>query len=209
MRATLWQQTGEISEIMREVLRGLFTLAGIDFDVVDTGEALLAAASQARRATDRDIIVIDCSSGVSGDMQRCIPIIRGTQLVVHIVHPREQAVRDLEAVAGRQVVWFSTTSTPIDLQDKLQLLRTIATEPTEMWERPILTEREREVTALLIDGRTNAEIADQLHMAKDTAKKHVHAVLQKFEVNSRRALRQKCEGRGRVGEDLVKDARSS
>ncbi len=37
MRATLWQQQTEVGEIVREVLRGLFTLAGIDFIVVDTG----------------------------------------------------------------------------------------------------------------------------------------------------------------------------
>jgi len=41
LRATLWQGTTEASAMAREVLRGLFTLAGIGFAVVDTQETLL------------------------------------------------------------------------------------------------------------------------------------------------------------------------
>ena len=51
MRAILWQGTTDASAIFREILRGLFTLAGIEFVVVDTEEELLAAAAQARRAS--------------------------------------------------------------------------------------------------------------------------------------------------------------
>lgn len=185
MRATLWQQQTEVGEIVREVLRGLFKLAGIDFIVVDTGEDLLAAASKAQRLGDRDILVIDCSAGDPEDVTRCVPIVTGTRLSVHIVHPREQAVRDLEQVAGRPLVWFSTTSTLPDLLDKLHLLRAIAAQAADAPVRPPLTEREREVARLLADGRTNGEIATALHITGDTAKTHVRTIMQKFGVRSR------------------------
>jgi NarL family two-component system response regulator LiaR len=43
-----------------------------------------------------------------------------------------------------------------------------------------LTEREREVLALLAKGMTNAEIAQQLTISASTAKHHVRAILSKL-----------------------------
>lgn len=48
-----------------------------------------------------------------------------------------------------------------------------------------LTPREREVLALLIDGRTNAEIAARLGLSLYTVKNHVRNLLGKLGVNSR------------------------
>jgi len=43
-----------------------------------------------------------------------------------------------------------------------------------------LTEREREVFALVAEGRSNGEIADELHMSTPTAKTHVSRILMKL-----------------------------
>lgn len=48
-----------------------------------------------------------------------------------------------------------------------------------------LTEREREVLALLVQGLTNREIGEQLSLAEKTVKHYVTAVLQKLHVRSR------------------------
>lgn len=49
-----------------------------------------------------------------------------------------------------------------------------------------LTEREREVLDLMVAGRTNQEIADTLVIEIGTVKNHVHNILAKLKVHSRR-----------------------
>ena len=48
-----------------------------------------------------------------------------------------------------------------------------------------LTDREREVTQLLLTGRTTHAIADQLAITSETLRGHVKAVVAKLGVNSR------------------------
>ncbi len=48
-----------------------------------------------------------------------------------------------------------------------------------------LTARERQILQLLIDGLAYREIAEQLHISTNTAKKHVLNIYQKLHVNSR------------------------
>jgi DNA-binding CsgD family transcriptional regulator len=52
-------------------------------------------------------------------------------------------------------------------------------------ESPALTDRERQVLALLADGRTNREIGDALYMSPKTASVHVTHILDKLGVESR------------------------
>jgi DNA-binding CsgD family transcriptional regulator len=51
-----------------------------------------------------------------------------------------------------------------------------------------LTRREREVTQLACEGRSNQEIADNARLSLPMVKKHLHAVFQKLEVPSRTRL---------------------
>lgn len=48
-----------------------------------------------------------------------------------------------------------------------------------------LTEREREVLRLLVEGRSNPEIAEQLSLSRSTVKTHVSHILEKLGANSR------------------------
>lgn len=51
-----------------------------------------------------------------------------------------------------------------------------------------LTERELEITALIIDGHSNASIAQRLHISENTAKVHTKNIYRKLGVSSRHEL---------------------
>ncbi len=72
--------------------------------------------------------------------------------------------------------------------------RSIPSEP----EPRQLTEREREVVRLVAQGRTGPEIADELHIAHDTVRRHVHNAMKKTGSRSRAHLVAKALGDGQV-----------
>jgi len=73
------------------------------------------------------------------------------------------------------------------LMEKVALLShklsEVTAEPPDLQE---LTEREREVLDLVAAGRTNQEIAEALVIEVGTVKNHVHSILTKLKVHSRR-----------------------
>ncbi|NUP34025.1 MAG: response regulator transcription factor, partial [Streptomycetaceae bacterium] len=50
---------------------------------------------------------------------------------------------------------------------------------------PVLTPRERDVLRLVVDGRSNRQIAEELFISVKTASVHVSNILGKLEVSSR------------------------
>ena len=52
-------------------------------------------------------------------------------------------------------------------------------------EVPVLTERERQVLGLIVEGKENNEIAAELVISPETVKTHVSAILEKFQVDNR------------------------
>ena len=48
-----------------------------------------------------------------------------------------------------------------------------------------MTEREKEIIALIADGMSNKQIAVRLNIATFTVKSHVHNILEKLELHSR------------------------
>jgi len=48
-----------------------------------------------------------------------------------------------------------------------------------------LTNREQEISALMIEGRVNKEIADELYISIKTVRNHIYNIFQKFKVNNR------------------------
>jgi len=50
---------------------------------------------------------------------------------------------------------------------------------------PVFTPRQESVLQLLLDGHTNREIGNHLHLAEETIKSHVTSILREFGVNTR------------------------
>jgi DNA-binding NarL/FixJ family response regulator len=48
-----------------------------------------------------------------------------------------------------------------------------------------MTQREKEIIALIVDGMSNKQIADRLNIATFTVKSHVHNILEKLALHSR------------------------
>ena len=51
-----------------------------------------------------------------------------------------------------------------------------------------LTAREREIVALMREGRSNPEIGEALYVTRNTVKKHIQNIYEKLGVNSRKGL---------------------
>ena len=60
-------------------------------------------------------------------------------------------------------------------------------QPKEGW-KDLLTEREQEATALVLEGQSNKDIAQKLEITERTVKAHLHNVFEKLEVTDRLAL---------------------
>lgn len=61
-----------------------------------------------------------------------------------------------------------------------------AREDTEEWDECIvLTQREKEILKLIVDGRSNKKISDSLFISIETVKSHIKNIYQKLQVKSR------------------------
>jgi len=189
MRATLWQGQAAASAVIARVLVEIFAAAGITLDVVLTLDDLLAAGARQRRASDHDFLLIDCCAGDPADIDRCVAVATRTPRAVHILHPREETVRAIGRIARRPVVWMPSAFTVAGLLDKLRALQALAAaDHSEGKERPVLTTREREVLALVLDGSKNQRIAAELRISPETVKSHVCTLLTKLGASSRADL---------------------
>jgi PAS domain S-box-containing protein len=98
---------------------------------------------------------------------------------------------DTEGVTGGSLVLLVALTTS---RWGRHFRRSIPSEP----EPRQLTGREREVVRLVAQGHTGPEIADELHIAHDTVRTHVHNAMKKTGARSRAHLVAKALGDGQV-----------
>jgi NarL family two-component system response regulator LiaR len=131
------------------------------------------AATRAIRERCPDTQIIALTS--FGDEARIQAVLEAGAIgyLLKNVPPKQLAEAVRNAHAGR----------PTLAPEAAQALMQAAIRPPEVGHD--LTERELEVLALLVDGLTNAQIAQQLTISISTAKFHVSTILSKLNVASR------------------------
>ena len=107
-------------------------------------------------------------------VEHAVELISGGQGIGYLLKDRvedvAEFVRSLRRVAGGGVV-----IDPALVQDLVRARE--SHDPVDM-----LTSREREVLALMAEGRSNAGIARQIWVAEATVEKHVHSILGKLDL---------------------------
>lgn len=73
-----------------------------------------------------------------------------------------------------------------------------SSEPVEALDEP-LSEREREVLALLASGKTNREVAEKLYVSPGTVKAHVASIYRKLDVHNRAQMLNEARALGLLG----------
>jgi DNA-binding NarL/FixJ family response regulator len=66
-----------------------------------------------------------------------------------------------------------------------ELIRSNGPSPASSEYREPLTERELQVLELLVEGLSNNQIADRIHLSENTIKKHLRNILEKLQLNNR------------------------
>jgi DNA-binding CsgD family transcriptional regulator len=65
---------------------------------------------------------------------------------------------------------------------------TLGKKPARRLAAPVLSERELQILRILVDGASNREVAERLHLSQNTIKFHVRQLLEKAEVANRTEL---------------------
>ena len=188
--------------LFRHGLRELLTEQG--FEVVgeaSSGETGLAIAARSRP----DVVVMDLSMpGIGGVEATRLMAERapGSRVLVLTITADEERVKDAiragaagyllkdssaeEIAAGvRAAAAGEALISPRVAAGLLERIRSGSDEPRATDGLAQLTERECDVLRLLGDGKSNSEIADELHITAATAKNHVASILDKLGVQNR------------------------
>lgn len=164
--------------------------------------------SEGVRGLDADtrVLVLDTASGLrlaeelrrGAGPQRC-----------HVMIVAEQAGEwDIRQAVARGVLGLYLLGSPLEriVSGVRQLARgsrsfdeTVAARMADWLLQPTLTERERDVLGLIVDGSCNKEVAKALGIAVGTVKGHVRVLLDKLGVSSRVQAVIVARQRGLVG----------
>ncbi len=126
-----------------------------------------------------------------------VPLIaRGKLMGVLEVFHREQLQPDqewmefLDALGSEAAIAIDSA----DMYDQLQKTSPAASGPKSP--APDLTRLEKEILALVVQGDSNRDIADKVHLSTNTVKFHVRQLLQKLDVENRTELAHKATREG-------------
>lgn len=167
-------------------------VAGVAAMLAPFGDRVTVVETEAGGVPDlaADIVLFDTFAGRRRSLDRVDELAAESDLKRVVLYtwdlPKEFS-NDIDMRAIDGVIMKSTTGS--ELVEALERVHTgefVGSKVVD--ERDLgttLTEREREVLALLSEGATNREIADELYLSIDTVKTHVRKVFSKLGVGNR------------------------
>ncbi len=102
--------------------------------------------------------------------------------------PDQEWLEFLDALGSEAAIAIDSA----DMYDQLQK----ATPAAPKSPAPNLTRLEKEILAMVVQGDSNRDIADKVHLSTNTIKFHVRQLLQKLEVENRTELAHKATREG-------------
>lgn len=165
--------------------------------LVEEAQRLLVEAERARTRGDDDAALWRAAAEAFSGIHRPYPAAysrwRAAEALVRADDREDAAVEAGTALeAARQLgsVWLAAEVSSLASRARLKLPGELESEvgaaAVAEGDDPFgLTARERQVLALVSEGRTNREIGLELHMAEKTASVHVSRILAKLDVRSR------------------------
>ncbi len=141
---------------------GLGVLEEVNFDSLPTRVIVLTAAED-----DRDVVRGDAAGSARG----------GVEAV------RERPAGEEHPQSGGRRIWLDNrmTAEVIDAFKK-------SAESGQRREKPLLSDREKEIVQLVAQGFRNREIGEKLFISEQTVKNHLHNIFDKLGVSDRLEL---------------------
>lgn len=163
-------QAGDATELLQSVHDHEPELVIVDIRMPPTGttEGLVAATAIRARFPDTAIVVLSAHA----EVEHAVDLLADGRRIGYLLKSR---VTDVEEFIGtlRRINAGGSAVDPALVQELVAAQR--ADDPLET-----LTPRERQVLALMAEGRSNAGIAGVLWVTEGTVEKHVHSILAKL-----------------------------
>lgn len=201
-----------IAEDQQLIRRAFAKILDLEPDIEVVAQAADGAeAIELARRHRPDIVLMDLQmprvGGVQA-MQRILAEQAATQIVVLTTFDTDDLV--FEAIGAGAQAYLLKDATEADILDTIRGVhrgesrlspnisrkvleefrraRPLETEPAAWPVNEPLTEREEEILALVAQGKSNRDIADQIFLAEGTVKNYVSRIMEKLGVNSRTEL---------------------
>ncbi|MEZ5259003.1 MAG: response regulator transcription factor [Ilumatobacteraceae bacterium] len=173
-----------------------------DFEIIVKGlERMLEPYSDRVRVVDleaggvpdnaADVVLFDTFAGRRRSLERVRDIAIRPRLGRIVLYTWDAPTKFLDDVEAEQVdAVILKSQTALSVVETLERVVRGERVGLELLDgdssaKPTLTEREREVLALIARGATNPQIARELYLSVDTVKTHVRSVFRKLDVSNR------------------------
>lgn len=175
-----------------EPLKRILTALDVGVVVLDPDRqvAWIDAQTRARLNGEMDHLAsilrsLDAPSGITCSVSAVDVTINGKATTICLIaqaeDQKDDAIAAVEAALA-DTSWFTRT-----IIEKLKAFRQAKRPVPRTSDLELLTDREREVLALICEGRSDAQMSEMLNLSQNTVRNHIASLYRKIGVNRRSA----------------------